>query len=197
MLRKKHAQISSLHVFHHSIVPITLWIGLKYAPGGNNSFFPFLNAGVHCVMYTYYGLAACGPALRPLLFWKRYLTTLQLAQFTLALLHGVYSLSQGCDFPKSFVFLNLFHAVVFFYLFSNFYRDSYSRRQKAIQDAKQCKTQSADGTGRYTGLQLSRTTSPDGTTTTSASLPGLTISASFQPSTSSTPTNQTKDIKTE
>ena len=32
-------------------------------------------------MYSYYFLASLGPRVRPYLWWKRYLTQLQLAQF--------------------------------------------------------------------------------------------------------------------
>ena len=33
---------------------------------------------VHSVMYLYYALAALGPWMRPYLWWKKYLTQLQL-----------------------------------------------------------------------------------------------------------------------
>ena len=41
-------------------------------------FHPLLNTGVHVLMYTYYGLAALGPQWQRYLWWKKYLTTLQL-----------------------------------------------------------------------------------------------------------------------
>lgn len=131
VLRKKDRQITPLHVFHHSVVPITLWIGMKYAPGGNNAFFPFLNSGVHTIMYLYYGLSAFGPSVQKYLWWKKYLTKLQLTQFILALAHGLRALVQDCEFPRSFIFLNIFHAVLFFYLFWSFYQQSYERKSKA------------------------------------------------------------------
>lgn len=37
-----------------------------------------MNAFIHVIMYMYYGLAACGPKFQKYLWWKRYLTILQL-----------------------------------------------------------------------------------------------------------------------
>ena len=37
-----------------------------------------VNCLVHVVMYSYYCLSACGPAVRRFLWWKKYLTMLQL-----------------------------------------------------------------------------------------------------------------------
>nr|XP_042909565.1 elongation of very long chain fatty acids protein AAEL008004 [Parasteatoda tepidariorum] len=78
VLRKKNSHISVLHVFHHSLVPITVWIGIKYGAGGYNTIFPLLNSFVHVWMYLYYGLAAFGPSLQKYLWWKKYLTKLQM-----------------------------------------------------------------------------------------------------------------------
>jgi len=129
VLRKKQAQVSTLHVVHHSVVPISVWIGLKFYCGGSNTLFPFLNTGVHSIMYLYYGLAALGPQMQKYLWWKKYLTTLQLTQFALVMVLGIRIALSDCTFPKSFLFLNLFHAVLFFYMFSSFYRQSYNRQQ--------------------------------------------------------------------
>ena len=52
--RKKFGQVSDLHVIHHSILPVTSWLGLRWAPGGHGAFAPLLNTAVHIVMYTYY-----------------------------------------------------------------------------------------------------------------------------------------------
>ena len=128
VLRKKQSQITTLHVVHHSVVPISVWIGLKYYCGGGNTLFPFLNTGVHCIMYLYYGLSALGPQVQKYLWWKKYLTTLQLTQFALVMVLGLRVLISGCAFPKSFLFLNLFHAVLFFYMFASFYRNSYNKK---------------------------------------------------------------------
>jgi elongation of very long chain fatty acids protein 7 len=33
VLRKRNDQISALHVIHHGLVPMTMWIGTKFASG--------------------------------------------------------------------------------------------------------------------------------------------------------------------
>ena len=38
------------------------------------------NCFVHVMMYAYYGLSAIGPHMRPYLWWKRYITKLQLVR---------------------------------------------------------------------------------------------------------------------
>lgn len=46
--------------------------------GGYNSIFAFLNSFVHIWMYLYYGLSALGPSFQKYLWWKKYLTMLQM-----------------------------------------------------------------------------------------------------------------------
>jgi len=38
MLRKKNSQITFLHLYHHSTMPILWYIGVKYAPGGEGEY---------------------------------------------------------------------------------------------------------------------------------------------------------------
>lgn len=37
-----------------------------------------INAGIHVLMYGYYGLAAFGPKIQKYLWWKKYLTIIQM-----------------------------------------------------------------------------------------------------------------------
>ncbi len=39
-----------------------------------------MNAFIHVLMYTYYGLAGLGPHVQKYLWWKRYLTRIQLVR---------------------------------------------------------------------------------------------------------------------
>ena len=45
-----------------------------------------VNSFVHVVMYLYYTLSACGPRIRKYLYWKKYLTMLQMVNDDLQLL---------------------------------------------------------------------------------------------------------------
>ena len=54
--------------------------------GGSAWIAGLINSFVHCIMYSYYLLAGLGPAVRRHLWWKRYLTQLQLTQFAVIVL---------------------------------------------------------------------------------------------------------------
>ena len=43
-------------------------------------FIGAINSFVHVIMYAYYGLAALGPHMHKYLWWKRYLTMLQMVR---------------------------------------------------------------------------------------------------------------------
>ncbi|CAA9997706.1 unnamed protein product [Nesidiocoris tenuis] len=78
ILRKKNEHVSTLHVIHHGCMPMSVWFGAKFAPGGHSTFFALLNAFVHIIMYYYYMVSALGPAYRNWIWWKKYLTTFQM-----------------------------------------------------------------------------------------------------------------------
>jgi hypothetical protein len=35
VLRKKNDHISTLHVMHHGVMPMSVWFGVKFTPGGH------------------------------------------------------------------------------------------------------------------------------------------------------------------
>ncbi|CAO2588709.1 Elongation of very long chain fatty acids protein 1 [Lemmus lemmus] len=127
ILRKKDGQVTFLHVFHHSVLPWSWWWGIKIAPGGMGSFHAMINSSVHVVMYLYYGLSALGPVAQPFLWWKKYMTAIQLVRGLMnlklnpqdSLVPFFYPASLIPSFPKLlFLFSslpNLFLTLVFFY----------------------------------------------------------------------------------
>lgn len=127
ILRKKFDHVSTLHVIHHGVMPMSVWFGVKFTPGGHSTFFGLLNTFVHIIMYTYYMLAAMGPQMRRYLWWKKYLTALQMIQFVGIMVHAFQLLFIECDYPRAFVWWIGMHAVMFFFLFKDFYNQSYSR----------------------------------------------------------------------
>ncbi|KAL7292495.1 hypothetical protein TKK_0014070 [Trichogramma kaykai] len=139
VLRKKNDHVSTLHVIHHGCMPMSVWFGVKFTPGGHSTFFGLLNTFVHIVMYTYYLLAAMGPRLQPYLWWKKYLTAFQMLQFVAIMIHAFQLLFIECNYPKAFVWWIGMHAVMFFFLFRDFYRQSYAskkQRSAALAAAK-------------------------------------------------------------
>ncbi|KAJ8667636.1 hypothetical protein QAD02_009299, partial [Eretmocerus hayati] len=130
VLRKKTDHVSTLHVIHHGCMPMSVWFGVKFTPGGHSTFFGLLNTFVHIVMYTYYLLAALGPRIQPYLWWKKYLTAFQMLQFVAIMVHAFQLLFINCNYPKAFVWWIGMHAVMFFFLFRDFYQQSYAQKTK-------------------------------------------------------------------
>ena len=71
----------------------------RFVGGGQGGFSAFLNAGVHTVMYLYYLLASFGPGIQRYLWWKKYLTRMQMIQFVLVFLHCLQTLYYDCNYP--------------------------------------------------------------------------------------------------
>lgn len=81
ILRKKQNQVTFLHVYHHTITSICSWLYVKFLPGQQGAVIIFLNSLVHVIMYTYYLISALGPKYKKYLWWKKYMTWIQLVKF--------------------------------------------------------------------------------------------------------------------
>ena len=126
VLRKRDRQVSGLHVFHHSFMPIATFVGVKFIPGGNIVLVPLVNTFIHSVMYTYYAISVAGSEYKKYLWWKKYLTLAQVVQFIIIICHSTYGLMQkDCSFHPIFHVFELFYASVFFALFLQFYLKTY------------------------------------------------------------------------
>ncbi|CAH1256890.1 ELOVL4 [Branchiostoma lanceolatum] len=123
-MRKKSNQMTFLHVYHHSTMVINCWLGVKYV-----AFFQaMLNSFIHIVMYLYYGMAAVGPHMQKYLWWKRYLTSMQLIQFVAILTHTTVNFFSDCEFPQVYNIAVMAYSVSLIILFSNFYYQEYVKR---------------------------------------------------------------------
>jgi len=137
ILRGKLNQVTYLHVIHHSCMFMSMWFGLHHTPGGHITFMGFLNTFIHTVMYSYYLLAAMGPRIRPYLWWKKYLTRMQLIQFVLIFLHTAQLLVFPCEgVPPSLILWTMLYSGLFFALFINFYVKAYLRNRKRAREGK-------------------------------------------------------------
>merc|ERR1712137_1399500 len=112
VLRKKNDQITNLHVIHHSVMPAACWWGVKFTPGGHGTFFGMLNTFVHVIMYSYYLVAAMGPQYQKYLWWKKYLTTMQMVQFVIVFLHTIQLFFNGCNYPIIIAYAMCFNSVM-------------------------------------------------------------------------------------
>ncbi|XP_026485845.2 very long chain fatty acid elongase 7-like [Vanessa tameamea] len=136
VLRKSDRQITSLHVHHHTLMPIATWVAIVFFPGGQGVLIGYINALVHAIMYTYYLLAGLGDKYKKYLWWKKYLTMLQLIQFTIIVVHNVNSLFYPCSFPFMLKLLCIFYGLVFLNMFGKFYYYNYvkSKNDKDIKN---------------------------------------------------------------
>ncbi|KAJ8918566.1 hypothetical protein NQ315_013071 [Exocentrus adspersus] len=144
VLRKKDKQITFLHCYHHTMMVIVGWICVKYYPGGHCTFIGLINSFIHVIMYSYYLLAALGPQVQKYLWWKRYLTTMQLAQFCIMFVHTSLLMFKDCGYPKWPVLVALPNIVFFYYLFVDFYNMAYKKEGTNTQRAPLLENKSPD-----------------------------------------------------
>ncbi|XP_064624332.1 very long chain fatty acid elongase 7-like [Lineus longissimus] len=130
ILRKKFNLVTFLHVYHHALMPCVEWAGVSFAPGGFGTFHALLNCSVHVIMYTYYGLAAMGPHMQKYLWWKRYMTTIQIVQLCGMVIHSSQIIFTDCQYSKVFGYTILIGAFSFVPLFLNFYIQAYLSKAK-------------------------------------------------------------------
>lgn len=127
VLRKKFTHITHLHVIHHSLVAINAWYWVLFAPEGQPALGLCINVFVHIIMYTYYFLATLGPEVQKYLWWKKYLTTLQIVQFILVIVHMSIPLFVDCGFPRNLIYIGIAQVFLILGLFVNFYIQAYVR----------------------------------------------------------------------
>ncbi|XP_052067035.1 elongation of very long chain fatty acids protein 4-like isoform X2 [Mytilus californianus] len=149
VLRKKNNQVSFLHVYHHASMFPLWWIGVKWVAGGQSFFGAMINSFIHVVMYGYYGLSALGPHMQKYLWWKRYLTMMQLIQFVVGITHAAQSLFMQCEFPMWMQWALVFYAFTILCLFLNFYFHAYikSVRRKASKKESNGTVKSSEANG--------------------------------------------------
>lgn len=139
ILRKKESQVTGLHVFHHSMVPVAMYLVATFSMSPFNGFLIILNSIVHIVMYTYY-LLATFPKLAPYLWWKRHITKIQIGQFVISLIYfaiGYVLLPRFCDNPPMVpVFINLISSTIFLFLFLSFYSVAYKKSNNKCEQKR-------------------------------------------------------------
>lgn len=114
---------------------------------------------MHIIMYTYYLFAAMGPQYQKFLWWKKYITNMQMVslnipltsaihnssnfffffpqiQFCLAFLHSAQLVYTDCGYPRWSVFFTLPNAIFFYFLFNDFYQKSYKPTDKVMNSPK-------------------------------------------------------------
>ncbi|KAJ8288304.1 hypothetical protein COCON_G00009630 [Conger conger] len=113
IMRKKFNQVSFLHVYHHCTMFTLWWIGIKWVAGGQSFFGAHMNAAIH-----------------KYLWWKKYLTIIQMIQFHVTIGHTALSLYINCAFPHWMHWALIGYAITFIILFGNFYYQTYRHQPR-------------------------------------------------------------------
>lgn len=137
ILRKKNTQVTFLHVYHHSTMPSIWWIGVFFAPGGEAYLCTSINSFIHILMYSYYFLSSLGPHMQKYLWWKKYMTTLQLVQFWWIMFHTINAIHQNCGFPNKFNWSLIVYDLSHIILFTNFYYETYTKKERRLKLEKE------------------------------------------------------------
>lgn len=129
VMTKNLNHVTALHVFHHASVVGVMWISVQTGVVGQNVFSMIVNALVHVLMYAYYFLTTLGPEVRRLLWWKRYLTQIQMAQLASFVVFGAAPFFVDCGFPRWMALLMVGVPLVLLVMFCAFYRRSYGAKK--------------------------------------------------------------------
>jgi elongation of very long chain fatty acids protein 4 len=127
--RSKWRQLSFLHTFHHSTMIVLTWMATYYFPCGYFLIAAQLNAPVHFIMYFYYLLSSF-PGLTKFLWWKKYITSVQLIQFVIGFFGTGFCVVQShlglrSGICNSYAWAFVMYTAFLYYLFSSFYRQTY------------------------------------------------------------------------
>ncbi|XP_039282285.1 elongation of very long chain fatty acids protein 7 [Nilaparvata lugens] len=145
--RKKYSHITFLHLYHHTGMVLATWFCIKYIRAEQGIVPGVLNSGVHVVMYTYYFLAGLGPEVQKYLWWKRYITRIQLTQFVIVIGFLGYLFVNDCEVSQAYNVLWMVNVFVFFCLFMNFYIKTYIMKPKQQKAAEKEATKIATKNG--------------------------------------------------
>ncbi|KAI8428760.1 hypothetical protein MSG28_007441 [Choristoneura fumiferana] len=113
-----------------------------YAFGGHGTLIGVINSFVHVVMYGYYLLTVAMPSLKNSMWWKKYITQLQIIQFFWMVVHmGALVFKTDCAYPRwtAAIFLpqNLFMLILFVDFYIKTYVKPKSKKENGAQNGFQ------------------------------------------------------------
>lgn len=133
VLRKKDAQLSFLHVYHHLTIGLIWGLLLHYGNANGTAFYgAWINSVVHTIMYFHYLWTSLG-LKNPL---KRFLTQFQMLQFGTCVLHAILALAVEQVLPARWAYLQASYHCTLLYLFSRFYKEMVVRSASPSPDGR-------------------------------------------------------------
>ncbi|XP_069697703.1 very long chain fatty acid elongase 2-like isoform X2 [Periplaneta americana] len=131
VLRKKNNQVSFLHVFHHVMMLDLLYTMARWNPGGHCVLDGSINCFVHVVMYSYYFITNAFPEYKKNIWWKKYITQIQMVQFILINLHNLPTVIQeDCAFSAFAGRKMYIESILMLILFFKFYVNTYWKKKE-------------------------------------------------------------------
>lgn len=127
VLRRKDAQLSFLHMYHHASIGPVWGLLLYFGFGSGTALFGALvNSLVHVLMYTHYLVTSFG-LRNPL---KKALTLAQICQFYACIAHAVVVVATPLEreYIRGLAVLQVAYHASMIVLFSAFYTRSYTQR---------------------------------------------------------------------
>uniref|UniRef100_A0A1I8NEH1 Elongation of very long chain fatty acids protein n=1 Tax=Musca domestica TaxID=7370 RepID=A0A1I8NEH1_MUSDO len=135
VLRKKTQQVTFLHVYHHAGMVLGVHLYITFFPGSHSTMLGVINLLVHTVMYGYYFIASVRPSTSSL-WWKRYITQMQLAQFAYLAFHFLQVVvNNSCNHPFLIAIVGFMQNIFMFSLFFEFYYRTYMKKDKKVNSA--------------------------------------------------------------
>ena len=126
VLTKKNSHVTFLHLYHHASVPLTGLIYMKVNPLiPGIYYFGIHNSFIHCLMYSYYAISSLGHWAKKYLWWKKYLTMLQIIQFLNYIVYLIILSIYNQGYPLFISIINYFQCFVFLCLFIYFYLNNF------------------------------------------------------------------------
>ncbi|CAM9730777.1 unnamed protein product [Pylaiella littoralis] len=125
VLKKSWRQLSFLHYYHHCTIFLFYWLNVNAGYDGDVYLTIVLNGFIHTVMYTYYFVSMHTKDI----WWKKYLTLMQMVQFVCMTTQAFYLLGTGCTtYPRRIVIVYAAYIMSLLFLFAQFYVNSYSKK---------------------------------------------------------------------
>ena len=145
----KH-RLRFLHVYHHFVTLPLAWVLYRDA-SSSGALFAWANMFVHTPMYYYYTIAALGRTV----WWKKYITQIQITQFVACLAAMVYDLlvlrpptSTRCAHRKPYAYHSTYWALAtyatFLVLFVRLYIDIYKSKARTTPAPQKQQQQQQD-----------------------------------------------------
>lgn len=132
ILKKSWRQLSFLHIYHHCTIFLFYWLNVNAGYDGDVYVTVVLNGFIHTVMYTYYFVSMHTKDI----WWKKYLTLMQMIQFVCMTSQAVYLLATGCtNYPPRIVVVYAGYILSLLLLFAKFYADSYTKKPIKIANS--------------------------------------------------------------